>query len=178
MTAVKRRVIRRCWREDLRDAIVPTDISGRRGPRRRRMVAACNGGGSSTTVPPVAVATAPVILVAGSRRTFAGTDSQMVVYASPSTGQSNYNAASTFSGTTTISKSAPGAPAAWDVNQTIKYTVTQAAKAGTQALSADTDTFDNQTTSGKTTTIAQIASQETATETTSRRAWPAAARTR
>jgi hypothetical protein len=125
------------------------------------VIAGCNGG-SSTTVPPVAVATAPVILVAGSTRTFSGSDSQMHVYASPSAGQSNFTAASTFSGTTTISKAAPGAPAAWDVNQTVHYTVTQAAKAGTQALTADTDTFDNQTMTGKTTTIAQVASQETA----------------
>jgi hypothetical protein len=122
----------------------------------------CNGG-SSTTVPPVPVATAPVILVAGSTRTFSGSDSQMYVYASPSPGQSNYTATSTFSGTTTISKAAAGAPAAWDVNQTVHYTVTQAAKAGTQALTSDTDTFDNQTMTGKTTTISQVASQETAT---------------
>src|SRR5580698_229781 len=100
-------------------------------------MAGCNGG-SSTTVPPVPVATAPVILVAGSTRTFAGTDSQMYVYASPIPGQSNYTATSTFAGTATISKAAAGAPAAWDVNQTVHYTVTQAAKAGTQALTADT----------------------------------------
>ncbi len=121
------------------------------------------GGSSTTSVPPVAVATAPVILVAGSQRVLSGTDTQMHVFASPSPGQSNYTSASTFTATTTIAKASPGAPAAWDVNQVIHYTVTQAVKSGTQALTADTDTFDNQTMSGKSTTIAQIASKETAT---------------
>lgn len=125
-------------------------------------VTGCNGG-SSTSVPPVAVATAPVILVAGSQRTFSGTDSQTHVYASPSPGQSNYMSASTFTGTTTIAKAAMGAPAAWDVNQVVHYTITQAAKSGTQSLTADTDTFDNQTMSGKATTIAQVASNATDT---------------
>ncbi len=124
-------------------------------------VTAAGCGGSTSVPPPVAVATAPVILVAGSQRVFSGTDSATHVYASPSPGQSNYTSASTFAGTTTISKAAAGAPAAWDVNAVVAYTITQPAKSGAQTLSTDTDTYENQTFAGKTTTIAQIASKST-----------------
>jgi len=121
----------------------------------------CNG--SPTSAAPLPRATAPVILVAGSQRVFSGSDSQTHVYASPAPGQSNYTSASTFTGTTMIAKAASGSPAAWDVNQVVHYTVTQPAKSGTQALTADTDTYENQTMSASATTIAQIASKETAT---------------
>jgi hypothetical protein len=125
--------------------------------------AGCSGGGSSPAPTPSSAATPPAILVAGNQRTFTGTDTTTHVYASPSPGQANYTSASTFAGTTTINTAASGAPAAWDINSTVTYTVTQAATTGTQTLSTDTDTYENQTMSGSQTTISETGSKSTTT---------------
>ena len=134
------------------------------------LLAACTTGcggssGGSVTPQPTATSTAtpPTILVAGSQRTFTGTDTTTHVYASPSPGQANYTSASSFTATTTIQDAASGAPATFDVNSVVDYTVTQAATTGTQTLTSDSDTFENQTMSGSTTTISEPANTSVTT---------------
>ena len=124
--------------------------------------AGCSGG-SSPTPTPHTTSPPPTILVAGSERTFTGTDTATHVYANPSPGQANYTSASTFAATTTVNAAAAGAPAAFDINSTVAYTVTQPATTGTQTLSTDTDTYENQTMSGGSTTISETGSKETTT---------------
>jgi hypothetical protein len=121
--------------------------------------AGCSGG-SSPTPTPHTTPPPPTILVAGSQRTFTGTDTTTHVYANPSPGQANYTSASTLAATTTIEPAAAGAPAAWDINSTVTYAVTQAATTGTQTLTSDTDTYENQTMSGSSTTISETGSKE------------------
>jgi hypothetical protein len=127
-------------------------------------VAAAGCGGSSSPTPtPHNTATPPTILVAGSQRTLTGTDTTTHVYVNPSPGQANYTSASTFTATTTINTAAAGAPAAWDINSTVNYTITTPATTGTQTLSTDTDAYENQTMSGSSTTISEAGSKQTTT---------------
>jgi len=124
----------------------------------------CGGSsGGSVTPRPTTTASPPTILVAGSQRTFTGTDTTSHVYANPSPGQANYTSASSFTATTTIQDAASGAPATFDVNSVVDYTVTQAATTGTQTLTSDSDTFENQTMSGSTTTISEPANTSVTT---------------
>jgi hypothetical protein len=121
-------------------------------------IAACGGGSS---VPPP-VFGAPVVLVPGTTAQYTGTDAVAYTYASPAPGQANYAESYTFAETSALSAAASGSPGAFDLHNVTTYTTVQAPTTGTQKGTVTTDTFQNQTSSGVTTTVSTVAAKTVA----------------
>jgi hypothetical protein len=124
----------------------------------------CGGGGSSSSTPstPVATGSPPApILIAGATYQYDGIESVVIAYASPSATNVNSTAAYTYVANQSVLASAAGAPAPFDINRVTTYTPTTAPVSGELLLNATTDTYESQSFSGATETIATAGAKDT-----------------
>ena len=119
-------------------------------------LSSCGGGGGTSNTPaPTPTGSPPAaVLVVGATYQYTGTESLAIVYANPSATAVNSNAAYTYVANQTINAGASGAPAPFDVHRATTYTVTTAPSSGELLLATTADTYESQTFSGATETIA------------------------
>ncbi len=103
---------------------------------------ACNSTNATPSGPPAPPQT---ILVPGTTNQYSGTETIAITFVHPTVKTPNSNAVYSTAETDTVSAAGAGAPAPYDVRQTITYTTKTPPTYGIQQLSATVDNYENVT---------------------------------